>query len=76
MGSCALTDEFLAIAHNVEAALLQAGAKPGTDYTCLDLFRLAQPVVVSMFGSGRINEWDYPASKVIGSRATSDQSPG
>ncbi len=65
MGSGALADEFMAIAHNVENALRYAGGVPGKDYTLLDLFKLAQPIVVTMFEKGRITEWDYPARNVI-----------
>ncbi len=68
MGAGALSDEFMAIAHNVENALRYAGGVPGKDYTLLDLFKLAQPIVVALVESGRINEWDYPARKVIPSK--------
>ncbi len=65
MGAGALSDEFLAIAHNIETALRDAGGVPGKDYKLLDLFHLAQPLVVAMLEKGRITEWDYPAEKVI-----------
>lgn len=64
MGAGALSDEFMAIAHNVENALRYCGGIPGKDYTLLDLFKLAQPIVVAMFEKGRITEWDYPAQHV------------
>lgn len=65
MGCGDLADEFLAIAHNVESALMNAGAVPGKDYTRLDLFQLAQPIVVAMVQSGRIDEHSYPSDKVL-----------
>jgi len=39
-----LLDELLlAIARNIEDSLVKAGAKPGIDYSILDLYNLAQP---------------------------------
>lgn len=38
-----LTDLLLALAANIEDALLQAGARPHKDYTTLDVFKLAAP---------------------------------
>ncbi len=66
MGSGNLTDEYLAIASNVELALLYAGALPGKDYTHLDLFLLAQPFVVEKFKEGSITKYDYPSDQVLG----------
>jgi hypothetical protein len=65
MGPGALSDEFLAIAHNVEMALRNAGGIPGKDYKLLDLFQLAQPIVVALIEKGRITEWDYPADRTV-----------
>jgi len=58
-----LSDEFLAIAHNIEMALQETGAQPEKDYTYLDLFKLAQPFVLELFKEkeqGRL-EYYYPA---------------
>lgn len=51
-----LDDLLLAIATNIEDALLSAGAKPGTDYTYLDLFKLANPYA--------LERWSAEDSKV------------
>ena len=65
MGSNHLTDELIAMAHNVEQALLQCGAKPGKDYVLMDLFRLAHPFAVELFKVRSGMEYDYPAEMVI-----------
>ncbi len=44
-----LTDEYLAMAYNVELSLIAAGAVPGKDYTLLDLYKLAQPFALELF---------------------------
>jgi hypothetical protein len=64
MGSNHISEELLAIAYNIEQALLNAGAIPGKDYTYLDLFQLAQPFVLEMFKIRDKMEYDYPADKV------------
>lgn len=61
MGPGALADEFMAMARNVENALRASGGVPGKDYTLLDLYKLAQPLVVELMRKGRITEYDYPA---------------
>jgi hypothetical protein len=45
----ALIDEYLAMAYNVEQSLIAAGGVPGKDYTLLDLYKLAQPLVIELF---------------------------
>lgn len=44
-----LEDFYMAIAQSIEKSLIQAGATPGTDYTFLDLYKLAQPFVLEKF---------------------------
>lgn len=56
-----LADEYLAMAYNVEQSLLLAGAVPGKDYTLLDLYKLAQPLVIELFrDDSRQMEYDIP----------------
>ena len=63
MGSNELSDEYFAIAYNIEDALLYSGAEPGKDYTRLDLFHLAQPFVLEKFKGVKM-EYTYPADRV------------
>ncbi len=57
----ALTDEYLAMAYNVEQSLIAAGGVPGKDYTLLDLYKLAQPLVIELFrDDSRQMEYDIP----------------
>ncbi|WP_312374434.1 hypothetical protein [Stutzerimonas nitrititolerans] len=57
----ALIDEYLAMAYNVEQSLIAAGAVPGKDYTYLDLYKLAQPLVIELFrDDSRQMEYDLP----------------
>lgn len=44
-----LEDFYMAIAKSIELSLIQAGAVAGTDYTFLDLYKLAQPFVLERF---------------------------
>lgn len=44
-----LEDFYMVIAQSIEASLIQSGAAPGTDYTLLDLYKLAQPFVLEQF---------------------------
>lgn len=56
-----LADEYLAMAYNVEQSLLLAGAVPGKDYTLLDLYKLAQPLVIELFrDNSRHMKYDIP----------------
>lgn len=41
MGDC-----WLEIARVIERSLMDCGAVPGEDYTYLDLYKLAQPIVI------------------------------
>ena len=57
----ALIDEYLAMAYNVEQSLIAAGGVPGKDYTLLDLYKLAQPLVIELFrDDSRQMEYDIP----------------
>ena len=42
-----LTDYWLLVAHNIENSFLEAGMVPNEDYTARDLFKLAQPFVLT-----------------------------
>lgn len=44
-----LDDLFLCIAATIEDSLRQNGAEAGKDYTILDLYKLAQPFVLSTY---------------------------
>jgi len=50
-----LEDLLLVMAKNVECSLMEAGAKPGKDYTLLDLYKLAQPFALETYKGGKIN---------------------
>jgi hypothetical protein len=43
------SDAYYMTAYYIECSLIEAGAKPGVDYTLLDLFKLAQPFVLSRY---------------------------
>lgn len=45
-------DQFLLTARAIEGALIRSNAKPGIDYTRLDLFELAKPFVLQRAGAG------------------------
>lgn len=45
----AIEDFYMIIAKNIEISLIQSGAVAGTDYTILDLYKLAQPFVLEKF---------------------------
>ena len=59
-----LNDEYLAVAYTIEKSLLDAGAKPGQDYSLLDLYKLAQPFVLERFKYTQNMEFYYPAKNV------------
>lgn len=63
MGKNEISEEFTAIASNIEKALIQCGAELGKDYTYKDLFELAQPFVLHMFKNGEA-DYIYPSDKV------------
>jgi hypothetical protein len=44
-----LDDLFLIMAKNVEESLIKGGARPGIDYSILDLYELAQPFTLEIF---------------------------
>jgi hypothetical protein len=46
-----LEDLLLVMAKNVEASLLQGGAKPGEDYTIRDLYTWGLPFALSVFNT-------------------------
>lgn len=50
-----LQDYFYLTAASIEQSLVQAGDNPGTDYTRLDLYKLAQPFVLEKFKAGEID---------------------
>ena len=58
-------DELYTLAYNIEATLIQAGAKPGKDYTYLDVIRLAEPYMRDKMQSGQRVEILYPAGEVL-----------
>ena len=43
----------------IEDSLIKAGAKPGTDYTILDLFKLAQPFLLHRYKNGELSYVGY-----------------
>ncbi|MEW6037839.1 MAG: hypothetical protein AB1648_06290 [Pseudomonadota bacterium] len=44
-----LDDLLLVMARNVEESLKKGGARPGIDYSILDLYELAQPFALEIF---------------------------
>lgn len=64
MGALNLSDEFYAIAYNIETSMLNAGAVPGKDYSRLDLYKLAQPFVLELFKGNDKFSYTYPATEV------------
>jgi len=44
-----LDDLLLVMAKNVEEGLVKGGARPGIDYSILDLYELAQPFALELF---------------------------
>ena len=64
MASCDLSDEYYAVAYNVEESLIQAGAVPGVDYNLLDIYKLSLPLVVEIMKANGF-EYTYPAVEVM-----------
>ena len=66
MAAGSIADEIYAIAENIESNLLYTGAKPGIDYTYLDLIKLSQPFILEKWkkGHGKL-EFICPASEVL-----------
>lgn len=56
-GENAFADAFLVTACFIEDSLLQGGAKPGKDYTVVDLYTLAQPFILARFSKGEITDY-------------------
>jgi hypothetical protein len=56
-GKDAFADTYYMTAYYIECSLVQAGAKPGKDYTVLDLFKLAQPFVLSRYQKGELTDF-------------------
>lgn len=50
-----LQDGWMEIAREIEASLMNSGAVPGKDYAYLDLYKLAQPIVLQQIENGDIN---------------------
>ena len=44
-----LDDLLLVMAKNVEEGLIKGGARPGIDYSILELYELAQPFALEIF---------------------------
>jgi hypothetical protein len=44
-----IQDVFITAAGGIEQSLLACGARPGTDYTLLDLYKLALPFALERF---------------------------
>lgn len=59
-----LSDTLYAIASNIEDALLASGAEPGSDYTRLDLFNLAQPFALEVFKADATS-FSFPAKQAL-----------
>lgn len=55
-GKDAFPDVFLVTACSIEDSLIQGGAKPGKDYTVVDLFNLASPFVLSRYQKGKLTD--------------------
>ena len=55
----ALSDDYLAMAYNIEESLLAAGAQPGKDYSILDLYKLSQPFALQLFKQQEKEKRDY-----------------
>jgi hypothetical protein len=53
-----LSDLLLVMAKNIEESMIKGGAKPGTDYSMIDLYQLAQPFALEVF-KNNINTISY-----------------
>jgi hypothetical protein len=49
-----IPDAWLVVAWNIEQSLISAGATPGTDYTWIDLYQMAQPFVIEKWEKGDV----------------------
>jgi len=59
-GRKAFADVFLMTAGLIEESMMQGGAEPGKDYTVLDLFKLAQPFVLSRYEKRELTDCPSP----------------
>lgn len=50
---------WLLIAYNIEDSFLEAGMVPNEDYTAMDLYKLAQPFVMTKWKKGGLMAF-YP----------------
>lgn len=50
-----MEDLYLCIAKTIENSLLEAGAEAEKDYNIIDLYKLAQPFVMSEFQKGSLS---------------------
>lgn len=50
-----LADNWMEVARVIEQSMIQSGAVPGVDYTYLDLYKLAQPLVVEQVKDGIVS---------------------
>ena len=55
-GTNAFPDVFLVTACWIEESLMQGGAQPGKDYAILELYKLAQPFVLSRYQKGELTD--------------------
>jgi hypothetical protein len=56
-GRNAFPDAYLVTACWIEDSLIQGGAKPGKDYTILDLYKLAQPFVLNRYQKKELTDY-------------------
>ncbi|MFC6806655.1 hypothetical protein ACFQE2_13405 [Methylophaga thalassica] len=49
-----LQDGWMETAREIESSLINSGAVPGKDYSYLDLYKLAQPIVLKLIENGDI----------------------
>ena len=61
----AFADAFLITADIIEKSLIQGGAKPGKDYTIIDLYKLAQPFILHRYQEGQLTDAGYDPKKFI-----------
>ena len=58
-----IQDYFYLTAASIEQSLIQAGDRPGKDYTRMDLYRLAQPFVLEKFNGGELTVSVFETNK-------------
>lgn len=57
-GKNAFADAYLVMACCVEDSLIQGGARPGKDYTVVDLYKLAGPFILNRYEKGKLTDCD------------------